>query len=58
MPPFVEINGVVFAFVGWEPHMPERERYELRRLSAEETGGYRRLKREGAVELWADMPKA
>jgi hypothetical protein len=55
MPPFIEINGMVYAVVGWTPDMPEYERYEFRRLSAEETICYRRLKCEADVELWANM---
>jgi hypothetical protein len=46
MPPFVEVGGVVFAVVGWEPpDMPERKRYELRRLPPDEEARYRWLKR-------------
>jgi hypothetical protein len=55
MPPFIEIGNVVYAVVGWEPDMPERERYELRRLSAEEERRYRQCRRESDVELWANM---
>ena len=55
MPPFIEIGKQVFLVIGWEPNMPDRERYELRRLSAKETKCYQHLKRESEVELWANF---
>ena len=55
MPPYIVVNSVVFGVVGWEPDGPDREQYELRRLSAEEAERYRRVKRESEIELWANM---
>jgi len=55
MPPFIEINGKVYAIIGWEPDIPDKERYELRLLTADEEQRFRQIKRELEIELWANM---
>jgi len=55
MPPFIEIDGKVYAVIGWEPDMPYKERYELRLLTADEEQRFRQIKRELEIELWANM---
>jgi len=45
MPPFIEIDGKVYAVIGWEPDMPYKERYELRLLTADEEQSFRQIKR-------------
>ena len=51
MRPFIEVDGAVFVVVGWEPDQEERERYEIRRLSEEETLRYRESRDEMDIEL-------
>jgi hypothetical protein len=58
MRPFVEIDGVVFIVVGWEPDMAERERYEIRRLNPDEMDRYRENRDALDIELhaWWKLP--
>ena len=51
MRPFIEVDGAVFAVENWEPDQEERERYEIRRLSEEETLRYRESRDEMDIEL-------
>ena len=55
MRPFIEVDGEVFLVVGWEPDMPERERYEIRRLTPDDADRYRDLQRESDVELYENF---
>jgi hypothetical protein len=51
MRPFIEVDNDVFEVVGWEPEMPDRERYEIRRLNPREARRYWQNREEMDVEL-------
>ena len=55
MRPFVEVGAVVFIVEGWEPDMPDQERYEIRRLTPDEVDRYRGIQRESDVELYENF---
>ena len=58
MRPFIEVENDIFEVVGWEPDMPERERYEIRRLTEDELARYLENRDALDIELhaWWRLP--
>ena len=58
MRPFIEMNNEVFQVVDWEPDMPDRERYEIRRLNPREARRFRENRDALDIELhaWWKLP--